>query len=188
MKIFAQSLALYSKTGICSSEGAIDSKYVLDFSDPNEQFHSEDGSITGSNSLVEKIFKPEPTNAHDQDLIQDWAMKHQVIQSALKDFLEIIINQYDAGLPNNPWTLCKTLAKLPKQIQEICGDMYYYFGVTDALREFCGSRNKDQISAKLSELEKCMPVEFSRKPRSLNSLSCFFSGFHKFLLSSACFK
>lgn len=75
-------------------------------------------------------------NTSSEIQIRDWAVKHQIHHSALKELLVILRTQYDPHLPLDPRTLCKTPSNLSQLIKNIPGGTYYHFGVTNCLSEF----------------------------------------------------
>lgn len=81
-----------------------------------------------------------------QGLLRDWAIKHQITHTALRDLLEILKNRYDSELPVDPRTLCKTPSHLSSQIKHLGGGEYFHFGLKNALNEFLNSLSGLEVS------------------------------------------
>lgn len=81
---------------------------------------------------------------NSQILIRDWALKHQISHSALKELLNILKSQYDKQLPSDPRTLCNTPSDLSDKIKQACGGEYFHFGLENALQEFIESLSDTQ--------------------------------------------
>lgn len=68
-------------------------------------------------------------SADSQILIRDWALKHQISYSSLRELLNILRNHYDLQLPSDPRTLCNIPSELSNKIRQIYEGEYFYFGL-----------------------------------------------------------
>lgn len=116
-------------------------------SDEEEEAETSNSNVSDSSDVMEedsypsgKLTRQRPNdNESSQTRIRDWAIKHQITHSALKELLDILKSEYDPQIPSDPRTLCKTPSGLSNKIRNICGGEYFHFGLKCVLKEFLES-------------------------------------------------
>lgn len=128
-----------------SQAGGSDARNIDVEAGPSELLDSSSVTSSESETSDSDFDSAEPfdlvTNKDEDSeiLIRNWAIKHQIKHCALRDLLHILNSKYDAKLPADPRTICKTPTDLSNQIKSKCGGEYFNFGVKNALRDFLES-------------------------------------------------
>lgn len=119
------------------SDDSVEHEIISSFSGTSNTSDSSDSEIEtdGDQPVTRALDKSTDT----QSLIRDWAIKHQITHSALRELLEVLKNRYDSDLPSDPRTLCRTPSHLSSQIKKKCGGEYYHFGLKNSIQEFLDS-------------------------------------------------
>ena len=134
-------------TSLSDSEVQVDASLCFDNTGSNiadDPYELVDSYSTGSDLSEESEIESEgstevllPYKSVDTEtLVRNWTIKHQIKHCALRDIDKIVNAKYDANLPSDPWTICKTPSGLTDQIKKICGGEYFHFGLKNSLKEF----------------------------------------------------
>ena len=133
-------------TSLSDSEVQVDASLCFDNNSSNiadDPYVLVSSYSTGSDLSVDSEESTEvllPYKSVDTEtLVRNWAIKHQIKHCALRDIIKIVNAKYNANLPSDPRTICKTPSGLTDRIKKICGGEYFHFGLKNSLEEFLES-------------------------------------------------